>query len=56
MRALVQDLPKEIDQQEIVCGKAYQEAMKAQDYVQAEKMLLLAWGLYPEPKHFGALR
>lgn len=50
MRVLVQDLPKEIDQQEIACGKAYQEAMKAQDYAQAEKMLLLIWDFYPEPK------
>ncbi len=45
------ELPPEIGQKEIEYGRLYQKAIKSNNYQEAEKMLLLVWGLYPEPKY-----
>ncbi|WOS42711.1 hypothetical protein [Xanthomonas rydalmerensis] len=46
-----QDLPVDIGEKEVELGKAYQQSIKANDYPQAEKMLLAMWDIYPQPKH-----
>ena len=45
------ELPPEIGQKEMDYGRLYQQAIKSSDYQKAEKMLLLVWDIYPEPKY-----
>lgn len=45
------ELPPEIGQKEIEYGRLYLQAIKSNNCQEAEKMLLLVWDLYPEPKY-----
>lgn len=46
-----QDLPADIGEKEIQLGKVYHQSIESKDYLQAEKMLLAMWDIYPQPKH-----